>query len=131
MQGSRDDRSIGELFADLTRQMSTLLRQEVQLAKVEMTEKASKAGRDVGSLAVGGAVAYAGFLAILAGLVILLAEIVPWWLSAMIVGLAVIVIGYVLIQRGLSSLKQEDLAPRQTIESLREDAEFAKEKVSS
>jgi hypothetical protein len=131
MQGSRDDRSIGELFADLTRQMSTLLRQEVQLAKVEMTEKASKAGRDVGSLAVGGAVAYAGFLVILAGLVILLAEIVPWWLSAMIVGLAVIVIGYVLIQRGLSSLKQEDLAPRQTIESLREDAEFAKEKVSS
>jgi len=129
MQQSRDDRSLGELFAELTRQTSTLIRQEVALAKTEMTDKASKAGRDVGSLAVGGAIAYAGFLAIIAAVILLLAEAIPNWLSALIVGLVVAAVGYFLIQRGLKSLKEEGMAPERTIETLRDDAEWAKQQV--
>ena len=54
---------------------------------------------------------------------------VPLWLSALVVGAIVAVIGYVLVQRGLSALRHEDLAPRQTIESLKEDTQWAKEQV--
>lgn len=70
----KQDHSIGELFAQLGRETSTLVRQEVALAKVELTEKASRAGKDVGRLAVGGAVGYAALLASLAALIILLAN---------------------------------------------------------
>jgi len=126
MQQSRDDRSLGELFADLSRQTSTLVRQEVQLAKTEISDKATKTGKDIASMAVGGAIAYAGLLAIIAAVIILLAEVIPWWLSAFIVGVAVAATGYLLIQRGRESMKQGDMVPRQTIDTLKEDAEWAK-----
>lgn len=126
MAQTRDDRSLGELFSELTRETSTLFRQEFALAKTEMTAKASKVGRDVASIAVGGAIAYAGFLAIVAAAILLLAEVVDWWLSALIVGIVVLAIGGLLIQRGREALKQDDLAPRQTIDTLKEDAEWVK-----
>jgi xanthine/uracil permease len=129
MQQQRgDDRSLGELFAELARETSTLVRQEVELAKTEMTHKASRVGKSVGMLAVGGAIAYAGLLAILAAIIIGLAALgVPWWLSALLVGLVVAAVGYLLVQKGRDALKQADLAPRQTIETLKEDAAWVKE----
>ena len=130
MRQINEERSLGDLFGDLTREMGTLVRQEVELAKTEMTQKASQAGKNVASMAAGGAVAYAGFLAILAGIIIGIASLgVPWWLSAFIVGLVVTGVGYFLIQKGRDALKQESLAPRQTINTLKEDAEWAKEQV--
>ncbi len=123
----REEPSLGELFAELTREMSTLVRQEVALARVEMTQKASRAGRNVGFLALGGAVAYAGFLALMAAVILLLAQLMPSWVSALVVGLVVAGIGYFLVRKGLDALKQEDLAPRQTIESLKDDVAWAKE----
>ena len=125
--GATDQRSLGELFADLARESSTLIRQEVELAKVELSTKAARTGRDVGFLAVGGAVIYAGFLAILAAVVIVLAANgVPWWLSALLVGLVVLGVGYYLVQQGLSRLRERDMAPHQTIDSLKEDARLVK-----
>ena len=131
MQQSRDERSLGELFGELARETGTLVRQEVELAKSEMTQRATRAGRDVGSLAVGGAVAYAGFLTLLAALVAGLVDAfdMPVWLAALIVGMVVAVVGYLLVQRGLSALRSHGLAPRQTIETLKEDVEWAKEQV--
>jgi len=123
MQSTQDDRSIGELFADLARESSTLIRQEVELAKTEMSQKATRVGRDVAFLAVGGLVIYAGVLAILAAVIIGLAAAgLPWWLSALLVGGIVLAAGYGLVHRGLAALKREDLAPRQTLDSLKEDA---------
>jgi UDP-N-acetylmuramyl pentapeptide phosphotransferase/UDP-N-acetylglucosamine-1-phosphate transferase len=130
MIDSKDDRSLGELFADLARESSTLLRQEVQLAKTELSQKASALSGDVASMAIGGLVAYAGVLAIIAAVIIGLAAAgLPWWVAALLVGLIVAGIGYGLIQRGLTALKREDLTPRRTIESLQEDAQWAKEQV--
>jgi len=129
-QQSKDERSLGELFGDLARDTATLVSQEVTLAKTEMTAKATRVGKDIGFLAVGGMIAYAGLLAIIAAVILLLGSNgVPWWLSALIVGLVVAGIGYVLVQRGLTALKREDLTPRQTIESLKEDTQWAKEQV--
>jgi len=129
MQRPRDERSLGELFADLSRETTTLVRQEVDLAKTEMTQKASRVLKNIGFLAIGGAVAYAGFLAIIAAVIILLAAILPWWLSALLVGVVIAAIGAFLIWKGLDALKKEDLVPRQTIETLKEDQEWAKEQV--
>jgi len=127
-QQTKTDRSLGELFGDLTKETSTLVRQEVELAKVELTQKASEVGKDIGFLAIGGAVAYAGLLAILAAIIILLATIgLPWWLAAALVGLVVAGIGYFLVQRGLTALRRTNMAPRQTIQTLKEDAEWIKE----
>jgi len=127
MQERKEERSLGELFAELARETSTLVRQEVDLAKTEMTQKASQVGKDAGLIGAGGAVAYAGFLAIIAAFILGLGELIPLWLSALIVGLVVAGIGYVIIQRGLSALKRADLKPRETIESLKEDTEWVKE----
>ena len=129
MQG-RDDRSLGELFAELAQETSTLVRQEVNLAKVEMSDKASRAGRHVGVLAAGGAVAYAGLLAILAAVIVLLDNVMPLSLSALLVGIAVAVVGYLLVRRALDAIKREDFAPRQTIETLKEDQRWAKDQTT-
>jgi hypothetical protein len=126
----RDERSLGELFSDLARETSTLVRQEVQLAKTEMTQKATAVGKDVGFLAVGGAVAYAGLLALIATLIIVLGTIgLPWWLASLIVGVVVAGIGYFLVQKGLNALKHESMAPQQTIQTLKEDRQWAKEQM--
>jgi hypothetical protein len=119
-EGAPEDRSVGELFSDLTRDLSALVRQEVTLAKTEMSQKAAKAGKDVGFLLGGAFVAYAGFLVLLAALVIVLANAgLPLWASALIVGLAITFAGGILVKKGLDAFKNEDLAPRETLESLK------------
>jgi hypothetical protein len=128
MHQTRDERSLGELFSDLARELSTLVRQEMTLAKTELSEKASDTGKDVAFLAAGGAVIYAGFLAVLAAAVIILASNgLPWWLATLLVGVIVLGIGYGLVHKGLSALKQQDFAPRQTLRSIQEDARMIKE----
>jgi tetrahydromethanopterin S-methyltransferase subunit G len=129
MTGQQDNRSLGELFGDLAQNTGTLVRQEVELAKTEMTQKATRVGKDIGFLLAGGAVAYAGFLAILAAIAIGLGQLgLPWWIAALLVGLVVAGIGGFLVMRGLSALRQETAVPQQTIATLKEDAEWAKAK---
>jgi hypothetical protein len=128
-QDRREERSLGELFAELASETSTLVRQEFQLAKTELSQKAAHAGRNAGLIGAGGAVAYAGLLALVAAAIIGLGYFIPLWLSALIVGLVAAGIGYALLQTGLSALKRMDPTPRQTVESLREDKEWAKEQL--
>lgn len=131
MQPNKQDRSLGELFGDLSRETGELIRKEVTLARTEMTQHLSKAGKDVGSLAVGGAIAYAGFLALLAALIIGLGQLgLAWWLSALIVGIVVAGIGYFLVRKGLDALKREDMTPRATADTIKEDVEWAKRQMS-
>jgi len=127
MQPQRDERSIGELFAELANETTTLVRQEVQLAKTEITQKVTSAGKDVGMIGAGGALAYAGLLAVIAGIIIGLGNLIPMWLAALLVGLVVIGGGYALIQSGLSALKRIDPTPRETIQTIKEDVDMVKE----
>lgn len=129
-QGAKADRSLGELFGDLTREMTNLVRQEIALAATEMGRKASTVGKNVAYLAVGGLVAYAGLLAIVAAVILALGNFIPLWLSALLVGLVVAGVGYMLVQQGITALKSADLTPRQTVETLKEDAEWAKQQMS-
>jgi hypothetical protein len=102
----------------------------MKLATTELSDKASRVGKDIGALAVGGAVAYAGFLAVLAAIIIGLGQLgLPWWLSALIVGVVVAAIGGFMVQKGLTALKQQNMAPQQTIATLRDDQAWAKEQI--
>jgi hypothetical protein len=124
------ERSLGELFAELSQETSTLVRQELTLARKEVTQKVSLLGRDVAFVAVGGAIAYGGFLCLLATLVVVLYIILHhWWLSALIVTVLALGGGGLLIQQGLNNLKREDLTPRRTLQSLQQSGEWAKEQV--
>jgi hypothetical protein len=129
MQERKEERSLGELFAELARETSSLVRQEVELAKTELTHKATQVGKDAGVIGAGGAVAYAGLLVLLAAAVLGLGELMPLGLSALVVGLVVGAIGYFMIQKGRNDLKTADLTPRETIESLKEDTEWAKDQI--
>ena len=127
----RDERSLGDLFTELARETSTLVRQEVQLAKSELTQSATEAGRAIAFLLIGGAVAYAGVLFLLLAIVYGLIEAgIDPWLAAGIVGLVVIIIGGVLVMRARASLSPEALAPRRTVTTLKEDTEWAKEQLA-
>ena len=127
----RDERSLGDLFSDLSRETTTLVRQEVQLAKAELTQSATEAARGIGMLVAGGAVAYAGLFFLLLAIVFGLIE-VGWdpWVSALVVGLVVVAIGAILVLRARESLKRANLAPQKTVETLKEDAAWAKEQIT-
>src|SRR5437764_15020079 len=101
MVDKAQDRSVGDLLAELSRETGTLVRKEVQLATTEITAKAKKAAGDVGVIAGGGALAHAGVLVLLAALVMGLSNLsVAQWLAALIVGVATIVVGYQQVNRG-------------------------------
>jgi Putative Actinobacterial Holin-X, holin superfamily III len=128
MAESRSDRSLGDLFGSLTSQLGQLIHKEVELARTEITANAVRTGKNASLIGVGGAVAYGGFLVLLAAAVGLLVTLgLDLWLSALIVGLLVIGIGLLLVQRGRSQLEAGSLAPEKTIETLKEDAEWAKD----
>jgi len=126
---SMENRPLGDLFGDLATDMSNLVRQEVTLAKVEITQKAKYVGRNIGYLVIGGAVAYAALLAIIAAVIMLLAKVVPHWGSALIVGVVVGGIGWMLIGKAMMALQKADLTPRETVETLKEDATWMKEQI--
>jgi hypothetical protein len=116
-----EERSLGELFAELSRDTGLLVRKEVELATTELTAKAKVAGTHAATVAAGGALAHAGLLVLLAALVSLLAKFgIDVWLSAAIVAALTIGVGYFLVNKGLANLRQASLAPTQTIQSIKE-----------
>jgi Putative Actinobacterial Holin-X, holin superfamily III len=124
-----ENKPLGDLFGDLASEMSNLLRQEVALARVEISQKAKYAGRNIGYLVVGGAVAYAALLAVLAAVIMLLDRVMPAWGAALLVGLVVAGISWLLIGKAMSALQQMDVTPRETVETLKEDAAWMKQQI--
>ncbi len=136
----KEERSLGDLFSELAGETGMLVRQEVALAQTELTQKATVVGKNVGFLAAGGAVGYTALLVILAAVVIGLTQLISYlsgwqlitsaWIAAAIVGLVVGGVAYVLVTSALAKLKDMELTPRQTVETLKEDAEWLKNQVS-
>lgn len=130
---SRDDRSLGTLFSELTRETTTLVQQEIALAKAETSEKLSQLGSGLASLAIGGLVLFAGLLKLLDAVIFGLGELFPPdltpWLAALIVGGIVALIGAVMLQKGRSNLQPQNLVPQRTVDSLQRDQELVKEHV--
>jgi hypothetical protein len=129
-QMAKEERSLGELFSELANETGTLVRQEVALAQAEITQKATSVGKNVGYLIVGGAVGYAAALALIAALIIGLSNFIPAWASALIVGAVIAIAAYMMISSALAALKKTNLTPRETVETLKEDAQWLKNQLS-
>jgi hypothetical protein len=124
---NKDERTLGEMFAELSRETRTLIQQEVQLARTELSEKARAMARGGGMVVGGALIAYGGLLAVLAAVVLgLIALGVPPWAAALLAGLLAGVVGYLLARSGFAALRLQQLAPRKTIETLKEDAQWLK-----
>ena len=131
--------SIVYLFKKLRDDTATLVRDEISLAKTEISEKIASTSRNVGYLAAGALVAYAALMVILQGLSLLLralfiaggmSEASASLLGFLIIGAVVGVIGAILILKSLNTLKKEPLTPTKTAETLKEDKEWVQNKVS-
>jgi hypothetical protein len=118
--------SVGTLVGQVTSDLSTLMRQEFELAKAEMKAEAGKAGKGAGML---GGAGFAGYmLAIFASLALMFALdlAMPLWTAALLVAVLYGVVGYVLYSKGRKELNKVDPTPRQTVETLKEDVQWAK-----
>jgi len=130
MQQTTEQPSLGELFGELAAQTGTLVRKEVELARVEMTGKAKDAGRNAAIVAAGGAVVLLGTMALLAALILGLGMFVPLWASALIVGAAVTGVGAVLASKGIRAFGDIEVAPRQTMQTLEENKQWLREQAN-
>ena len=120
-----EEPSLGELLKRLSADMGTLLSQEASLAKAELRESAATAAKGAARLGVALTFAIAGTIALTAFLVIAIGGAIDnYWLSALIVGTAELLVGVVLAKSAMSSMTGPSIKPRETIESLREDKQW-------
>ena len=126
------DQPIGELLKQLANETTTLVRQELDLAKAEMREKASKAGPGVGMWGAAGVTALLAGGALTAFLILALDGVMPNWLAALLVGLAYAAIAGVLYVTGKHRVEEAGSpVPQKTIESVKEDVQWAKHPTTS
>jgi uncharacterized membrane protein YqjE len=126
------DQSIGELVKDLATETSTLVRQELDLAKAEMTERGKQAGKGAAMLAAGAVVALLALGALTACIIAALDDAMPTWLAALIVTVVYAAIAGVLVMAGRNQVREAaPPVPEQTIDSVKEDVQWAKTRTRS
>lgn len=118
--------SLGDLFRQLADESTDLLRNEKELAKLEIRETATELATDSAKIAIGIGLAAVGGLALTAFLVLLLGNLFngAYWAGALVVGVLLLLVGGLLARNGMKQMKQEPLAPEATMDSLRQDRRF-------
>lgn len=128
----RRDEPLGEVARDLTRDLSLLVRQEIELAKAEMSQKGRIAAPGLGMIGGAGLTALAAAGALTAALVLALSIVLDAWLAALIVGVVLAAVAYVLARQGKERVEEAGAPiPEQTIETVKEDVEWAKTRTRS
>ena len=126
------ERPIGEVAKDLTSDLSLLVRQEIELAKAEMAQKGRTAAPGLGMFGGAGVVGLCAAGAITAFLVLVFSLFLPDWAAGLIVGAALAAVAYVLVRQGKGRVADAGKpVPEQTIETVKEDVEWAKTRASS
>ena len=126
------ERPIGEVATELTRDVSLLVRQEVELAKAEMAEKGRIAAPGIGMLGGAGIAALTAAGALTAFAILVLSIVLPEWAAALIVGAVLAATAYILARRGKERVAEAGKPiPEQTIETVKEDVEWAKTRAKS
>jgi len=125
--------ALGDLLSQLISQTSILVQREIDLARTEMSQKIAQAGRGARLIAFGSALAYAGFLAIIATAVIVLVQyaLLPWWVATLVVGVASLIVGLLVALGGSRALQPQHLVPQRTLQMLKQDADWARERTTS
>jgi uncharacterized membrane protein YqjE len=126
------DWSIGELLKHLSEQTTRLVHQELELAKAELQQKGKEAGAGAGMFGGAGALGLAALGALTACFILALNAIMPAWLAALIVAVVYGIIAFVLVKQGQARMKRATPpVPEQTIETVKEDLEWAKTQMRS
>jgi uncharacterized membrane protein YqjE len=126
------DQSLGELLKQLSQETTQLVHQELELAKAELQQKGKQAGAGAGMFGGAGALGLAALGALTACFILLLDLVMPAWLAALIVAVVYGIIAFVLVKQGQAKLKQAaPPVPEQTIETVKEDVEWAKTQMRS
>ena len=130
--GNLREQPIGDLLKQLSQETTTLVRQELDLAKAEMTEKGKKAGKGAGMFGGAGVVGFLALGALTAALILALDTGMKAWLAALIVGLVYAAIAGVLALTGKKEVQQATPpVPEQTVDSVKEDVQWAKTRTPS
>jgi uncharacterized membrane protein YqjE len=125
------ERPIGELVKDLSSQTSTLVRQEIELARAELQQKGKLAGKGAGMLGGAAIAAVLALGALTAGLVALLDTAMATWVAALIVMALWAIVALVLAKAGQTSLQKATPPAPQTVETVKEDIQWAKNPTGS
>lgn len=129
-QADTSETSLGTLFTQLTEDFSTLIRKEVELARVETMEKVSTVARSTVSMIAGGVIAYAGLIILLLAAAFGLANVIPLWISSLIIGIVTLIVGGLMIMAGRSALADLTVVPEKTVTTVKRDAKMIQEKLS-
>jgi hypothetical protein len=119
--------SFGELLGELANNSAALVRDEIELAKQEMTEKVSVLRSGAVTIAIGGLIGFIALLTLTAAAVAGLAHVMDTGLAALLVGVVLAIIGGSIAFIGIGRLKRTSLKPAQTMETLEEDKEWLKQ----
>ena len=131
-ENGSETRPVGELLKELSQQTATLVHQEVELAKAELSQKGRTAGAGAGLFGVSAAIGLGALGALTACLILALAAIVPAWLAALIVALVYGAIAAVALQQGRQKMRNAaPPVPEQTIETVKEDVQWARNQARS
>ena len=127
-----NDRPLGELVQDLSRQTSTLIRQEMRLAQAELAEKGKHAGKGAGMFGGAGLVALYGVGALIAAAILGLATVIEPWIAAAAIGALLLLVAGILALTGKKELDEAGPPkPEQAIESVQQDVETVKARARS
>ena len=126
MQDTRGTKPLGELFTELTQELKILFHQEMDLFRTEISEKLTQLVKDVAALGIGAVLLYTGFLTLVAAMVFGLAEFMPLGLSALIVAVVFLAVGFIFVQKGRKDLARMKMVPEKSTETLKETAQWAK-----
>jgi hypothetical protein len=130
--GDLRERPLGELFRQLSEETTRLVHQELELAKAELAQKGKQAGAGAGMFGGAGALGLAALGALTACFILALNAIMPAWLAALIVAVVYGIVAFVLVKQGQAKMKQAvPPVPEQTIETVKEDVEWAKTQMRS
>jgi uncharacterized membrane protein YqjE len=129
--GDPRERPLGDLVKDLSQQTSTLVRKEIELARVELQEKSKVAGRGAGLLGGAAAAALLALGAMSAALISLLDKEMATWVGALIVTALWAIVAFALAQAGRTSLQRATPPAPQTVETVKEDFQWAKNPTGS
>jgi uncharacterized membrane protein YqjE len=128
--GGGNDPALGDLFRQLAQDSATLVRQEMALAKAELKTNVKSVARDAVMVGVGGILALVGAMVLLAAVVVAVGDALDnYWLGALIVAALFLIVGGLLAMSNLKKLKQEEVAPTRTLETLKEDKQWLQSEI--
>jgi len=122
---------LGSIVSGIVKDLQEIVRGEVKLAKTEIKEDVSAMGKGAASIAAGGIVAFVGFVFLMLSATFVLSKWIEMWIAALIVAVALLLIGAILAMSGKKKLSASSLKPTESMESLKEDQAWASQQIKS